>query len=165
MQDIGKAHKMSDISGLSSNKLLASYDQASLCWKTLEDTLALDLTESLVTLPRSGMTQDGKLYEQVMLAHPTKGRDYSLLPTPLASDSHRGSLADLKRHSPALRTIDVLPTPTVIHVRNHDEPLTAYISRVEDYKMGKTKGKPGMSTGLACRWIDKQFRTHWIKVD
>ena len=156
---------MSDTYGHTSLKQLAHYDQESLSWKMSEGISVSDSKKFLKTLPKMGTMQNGKLYEQVMLAHPTKGRDYSLLPTPLASDSHRGSPADVKRHSPALRTMDVLPTPTVIHVRNHDEPLTAYISRVKDYEMGKTKGKPGMSTGLACRWIDRQFRVHWIKID
>jgi hypothetical protein len=165
MQDIEKDQMMSDTYGHILNKLLAVYDQVLLSWKTSEAISVSDSKKFSQTLPKSGMTQDGKLYELVMLAHPTKGRDYSLLPTPLASDSHRGSPADVKRHSPALRTMDVLPTPTVIHVRNHDEPLAAYISRVKDYEMGKTKGKPGMSTGLACRWIDRQFRVHWIKID
>ena len=165
MQDTGKAHKMSDTYGHTSLKLLANYDQESLSWKMSEAISVSDSKKFLKTLPKMGTMQNGELYEQVILAHPTKERDYSLLPTPLASDSHRGSPADVKRHSPALRTMDVLPTPTVIHVRNHDEPLAAYISRVKDYEMGKTKGKPGMSTGLACRWIDRQFRVHWIKID
>jgi hypothetical protein len=99
------------------------------------------------------------------LAHRTKERGYSLLPTPLTVDAHIGTPSDLNRHSPNLRTMDVLPTPTVMHVRNHDEPLYAYAERVQDYNNGKTKGKPGMSTGLALRWIDKKFRIHWIKVD
>jgi len=47
----------------------------------------------------------------------------------------------------------LLPTPTAMHVRNHDEPLQAYEQRVMDYKQGKTKGKPGASTGVAVRLL------------
>jgi hypothetical protein len=165
MQDIEKDQMMSDTYGHISNKLLAVYDRVLLSWKTSEAISVSDSRKFLQTLPKSGMTQDGKLYELVTLAHPTKGRGYSLLPTPLTVDAHRGSQADLRRMSPNLRSMDVLPTPTVMHVRNHDEPLYAYQERVNDYEIGKTKGKPGMSTGLAVRWIDKQFRIHWIKVD
>lgn len=45
------------------------------------------------------------------------------------------------------------PTPTVFHALrgNHDEPLDAYMQRVQDHKDGKTKGKPGPSLGIAVR--------------
>jgi hypothetical protein len=162
---IEKGQKMKDTYGHTLKKLLAIYDQASSSWKTSEDTLVLDSIKFSPTLPKSGMTQDGKLYELATLVRPIKGRGYSLLPTPLTVDAHKGTPSDLNRNSPNLRTMDVLPTPTVMHVRNHDEPLYAYQGRVKDYEMGKTKGKPGMSTGLAVRWIDKQFRIHWIKAD
>jgi hypothetical protein len=128
------------------------------------------------------MTQGGKLYELVTLEPRIKEQGSSLLltptasigefhyrtsllPTPLTTDAHVGTPADLKRDSPALRVMDLLPTPTVMHVRNHDEPLYAYAQRVKDYEIGKTKGKPGMSTGIAVRWIDKVFRLHWIKIN
>jgi hypothetical protein len=165
MQDLEKEKMMNATYGLISKKLLAVYDQESSYWRTLEDTLASGSIKYSQTLPKSGTTRAGKLYELVMLGRPIKGRDYSLLPTPLTVDAHKGTPSDLNRHSPNLRTMDMLPTPTVMHVRNHDEPLYAYQGRVKDYEMGKTKGKPGMSTGLAVRWIDKQFRIHWIKVD
>jgi len=156
---------MKDIYGHSYYKELATYDLKSLSWKMLEGISASVSKKFLATSPKMGMMQNGVLFELVMSARPTKGRDYSLLPTPLTVHAHIGTLSDLNRHSPNLRSMDVLPTPTVMHVRNHDEPLYAYKERVEDYNQGKTKGKPGMSTGLAVRWIDKQFRIHWIKVD
>jgi hypothetical protein len=45
------------------------------------------------------------------------------------------------------------PTPTVGHAErgNHDEPVENYLQRVQDYKDGKTKGKPGASLGVAVR--------------
>jgi hypothetical protein len=173
---------MNDISGHTSKKQLAHLDQESSSWKTCEGISASASKKFLQTLPKSGMTQDGKLYELATLARPIKGHDSSLLltptasigefhhrtsllPTPLTTDGHMGTPADLKRDSPGLRAMDVLPTPTAMHVRNHDEPLYAYAQRVKDYEIGKTKGKPGMSTGLALRWIDRTFRIHWIKVN
>jgi len=147
MQAKGKAQKMSDTYGHTLSKLLAHYDQNTLSWKMSEDTLALDLAQSLQTLPKSGMTQDGKLYELVMLVRPIKEQESSLLPTPLARD-YKG--VDGRKEGSEAK---LLPTPTAMHVRNHDEPLQEYEQRVMDYKQGKTKGKPGASTGVAVRLL------------
>jgi len=118
-----------------------------------EDTLPLDLVKCLQTLPTSGMTQDGKLYELAMLVRPIKEQDYSLLPTPKVGGQGTNP-AEYQRVTPGLAAIvNLLPTPTAMHVRNHDEPLQAYEQRVMDYKQGKTKGKPGASTGVAVRLI------------
>jgi DNA (cytosine-5)-methyltransferase 1 len=46
---------------------------------------------------------------------------------------------------------DLLPTPTVGHVRNHDEPVEEYLERRQDFIDGKTKGMPGASLGVAVR--------------
>jgi len=187
MQAKGKAQKMSDTYGHTLSKLLAHYDQNTLSWKMSEDTLALDLAQSLQTLPKSGMTQDGKLYELVMLVRPIKEQESSLLPTPLARD-YKGvdgrkegleakllptpTAMHVRNHDEPLQAYEqrvmdykevdgrkegleakLLPTPTAMHVRNHDEPLQAYEQRVMDYKQGKTKGKPGASTGVAVRLL------------
>jgi len=62
--------------------------------------------------------------------------------------------APYQRVTPGLAAIvNLLPTPTAMHVRNHDEPLQAYEQRVMDYKQGKTKGKPGASVGVAVRLL------------
>jgi len=45
----------------------------------------------------------------------------------------------------------VLPTPSVAHLRNHDEDLTAYQERRQDFIDGKVKGMPGASLGVAVR--------------
>jgi hypothetical protein len=44
-----------------------------------------------------------------------------------------------------------MPTPTVGHVRNHDEPIEDYLQRRQDFIDGKTKGMPGASLGIAVR--------------
>lgn len=122
------------------------------------------------------------------------------IPTPTASDAH-WSETDSERagikgnHNLSLVSWSrrLLPTPTAMHVRNHDEPIENYEQRVLDYEEGRTKGKPGKSTGVAVRllatpvvnashqsgtcrnWggdllhdvicICKQYRMHWQKVD
>jgi hypothetical protein len=124
MQDNERAQKMSDTYGHTLLKQLASYDQNTLSWKTSEDISASDLRKFSATLPKMGTMLNGVLYEQVMSVRHTREQDYSLL-----------------------------PTPTAMHVRNHDEPIEKYQQRVQDFKEGKTLGKPGASTGVAVRLI------------
>jgi hypothetical protein len=45
----------------------------------------------------------------------------------------------------------LLPTPTLGHIRNHDEPVEDYLQRRQDFEDGKTKGMPGASLGVAVR--------------
>lgn len=51
----------------------------------------------------------------------------------------------------------LLPTPTLAHLRNHDEDIDDYLGRRQDYLDGKTKGMPGASLGVAVRM--ELFRT------
>ena len=51
----------------------------------------------------------------------------------------------------AKRREALLPTPTVGHIRNNDEPIEDYLGRRQDYLDGKTKGMPGASLGVAVR--------------
>ena len=45
----------------------------------------------------------------------------------------------------------LLPTPTLGHLRNHDEPVEDYLQRRQDFVEGRTKGMPGASLGVAVR--------------
>lgn len=45
----------------------------------------------------------------------------------------------------------LLPTPTLGHLRNHDEPVDDYLQRRQDFVNGRTKGMPGASLGVAVR--------------
>jgi len=149
-------------------RLLGYYDRDLLSWKMYEATLDLGFQKSSLTLPLLGMMQDGDLYELVMLARPIEEKDYLSLPTPLAHDGIEPSPAAFRRINPDLPAkiqIILLPTPTAMHVRNHEEPIEKYEQRVLDYEEGRTKGKSGPSLGLALRWTKKEYRLHWIKVD
>jgi len=67
---------------------LAKYDPNSSSWRTAQCSLLEDLNECLETLPRSGMTRDGLLWELPMLAHHTRETESGLelvYPTPTAS--------------------------------------------------------------------------------
>ena len=52
--------------------------------------------------------------------------------------------------SPSI-TASLLPTPTVAHMRNHDEPVESFLERLDKYENGDYKGKPGISLGVAVR--------------
>jgi hypothetical protein len=45
----------------------------------------------------------------------------------------------------------LLPTPTVAHLRNHDEPVENYEARVQQWRDGELNGKPGVSLGVEVR--------------
>jgi hypothetical protein len=68
---------------------LAKFDPDTSSWRTPQCSLLEDLNECLQTLPRSGMTRDGLLWEQQMSAHRISETESGLsekLPTPQASD-------------------------------------------------------------------------------
>ena len=139
MLDYAKGYKMNDTYGLTLSKPLAQYDQVSCVWKTYEATLDLDLEMSLPSLPVSGMTCDGLLYELVTLERHTDESDYLSLPTPIAHDAHEPSAASYKRNSPGIAAViitadnlQLLPTPTVFHTTMHDEEIETFIARQEN---------------------------------
>ncbi len=68
---------------------LAKYDPDMSSWRTAQCSLLEDSTECLATLPRSGMTRGGLLWELPMLERRTNETGSGLLeklPTPQASD-------------------------------------------------------------------------------
>jgi hypothetical protein len=69
---------------------LAKYDPDTSLWRTAQCSLLEDLNECLATLPRSGMTRSGLLWELPMLEQIIKGTESGLSlemwPTPVKSD-------------------------------------------------------------------------------
>jgi hypothetical protein len=87
---------------------------------------------------------------------------FSQLPTVKARDANaEGYEAGLRRSQPQIGTLVkaivdgdervMLPTPTLGHLRNHDEPVEDYLQRRQDFIDGRTKGMPGASLGVAVR--------------
>lgn len=60
---------------------------------------------------------------------------------------------------------ELLPTPTVGHLRNHDEDTDAYLQRRTDYEEGRTKGMPGASLGVAVRLLPTPMTTDYKQTD
>jgi len=67
---------------------LAKYDRDSCLWRTAQCSLLEDLNESLETLPRSGMTRNGLLWEQPTLALRIRGTEFGLWPTPTVNGNY-----------------------------------------------------------------------------
>jgi len=71
--------------GLNIGDLLGTYDLNTQLWKMSELCLFEDLTECWDRLPKSGMMQNGKIYEQATWAHRTGENEYGLWRTPDAN--------------------------------------------------------------------------------
>ena len=77
---------------------LAKFDHDSCSWKTPQCSLFGGEQESLQTLPRSGMTRDGLLWEQTILEPVIVEKGFGYWPTPTATDwKATGKLETLKR--------------------------------------------------------------------
>jgi hypothetical protein len=61
---------------------LAKFDPDTSSWRTAQCSFIEDLNESLATLPRSGMTRGGLLWEQPTSVRRTNATDSGLWPTP-----------------------------------------------------------------------------------
>jgi hypothetical protein len=101
--------------------LLAKFAPATHSWRTVQCSLLEDLNESLATLPRSGMTRDGRLWELPMLAQTTKETEFGLLenwPTPRSCSAMAATITPEsawdKKRNPNLETVvgkSLWPTP------------------------------------------------------
>lgn len=93
---------------------LAKFDPDTSSWKTAQCSFIEDSTESLETLPRSGMTRDGLLWELPTLERPTSATASGLWQTPVADDAiERAAGKWNSRGEPKLSAeVKLWPTPT-----------------------------------------------------
>jgi len=68
---------------------LAKYDPSSCSWKTAQCSLLGDSIECLQTLPRSGMTRNGLLWDAPNLEQNIKGTEFGLWGTPTTSQDFK----------------------------------------------------------------------------
>ena len=78
---------------------LAKLDPDSSLWRTAQCSLLEEEPESLQTLPRSGMTRGGLLWELPMSERRTKESDFGWWPTPTASDCKGGKASGIQYRS------------------------------------------------------------------
>lgn len=139
-------------------KPILTWNIARTVWETNQTSLDCEHWEPFLgTWQTSGMTLNGQLYELVQSERHTEENEFSLLRSPMAGETSGGivgeAVAISKGHQVRLgdQIKDLFPTPTVGHVRNHDEPVENYQQRRQDFTDGKTKGMPGASLGVAVR--------------
>ncbi len=105
-------------------RLLAIWDAATATWRSTTALLCGHSARYSATLPRSGTTRAGRLYELPTPALPTVAPASSSLPTPTARDwkgpNQRGDASCL--HGA------LLPTPVADHSRGLAQPGTDYQS-------------------------------------
>lgn len=117
----------------------------------------------LETWPISGITQNGKVYALPTPGHHILALGSSLspnLPTPTVSNTFTDNLKSTQQKDGSLHSVtlaqvvtrpDLLPTPTVGHLRNHDEDVDKYLERKQKGIDGEYNGIPGVSLGVAVR--------------
>jgi len=108
---------------------LAKYDHASSSWRTAQCSLLSEEPESLATLPRSGMTRDGLLWELPMSVRPTSGTGSGLWRTPdTGAGGTSGLLKQGKTHRANGQPIQIRLVDQVLNPRLWPTPAA------RDYK-------------------------------
>ena len=130
----GKAKKTHDTYGHGYEKPLAIYDPNTQSWRMCEDILPLAEPRSLDSLPKSGMTRNGVLYQQPVWEPIIDVNASSSWPTPTASDHiERKSTqqTDNSRHSLNLpAAVKRWPTPTTQEVEHPNAVWNEQMRRV-----------------------------------
>lgn len=93
---------------------LASFDRDTCSWKTSQTSLLTDSEPYSQTLPRSGMTRSGFVYELPIVGRLTKEIDGGYLPTPTAHDAKKGAYpSEYNRNTPGIAVVlGGKPAPT-----------------------------------------------------
>lgn len=88
-------------------ELLAYASPGFASWKTCQATLALDLSESCLTLPNAGTMRNGRLYRREIVATRKSESGCFVWPTPAARDWRSGEASDatMEKHARPLSEI------------------------------------------------------------
>ena len=139
---------------------LAKFDQNTFSWKTAQCSLLGEEPELLATLPRSGMTQDGLLWELPTLGPITKETECGLSenwPTPRSCSAMAATItpesAWNEKRNPNLETIvgqRLWPTPTAHMAKETNAPSehnrnTPTLTAQVNWPTPRTKGMCGGS--------------------
>jgi hypothetical protein len=115
-----KAKKTNDTYGHGLKTPLAYYDPDTQSWRMCEATLPLAEPPLLESLPKSGMTQNGELYQQPAWEPITDETGLSSWPTPVASSSMTEDTATVRERlengkpykARLVEAVALWPTPT-----------------------------------------------------
>jgi hypothetical protein len=109
-----------DTYGLGYETPLAHYDPDTRSWKMSGDISLWGESPSLESLPKSGMTRNGVLYQQPDWVRPIDGIASSLWPTPVSSSAMAENISTVRQRlqngkpykSRLIEAIAIWPTPT-----------------------------------------------------
>jgi hypothetical protein len=115
-QEVGKGLPGNEVDfGRSSQGLLARYDPSTHSLKTAQCSLFEDLMSLSVTLPRSGILQNGSVYQLKSAPRRISATESGLWPTPKANDAEKRGNFDLMNPRNGLpAAAKLFPTPCTI---------------------------------------------------
>jgi hypothetical protein len=141
---------------------LAKYDPDTFSWRTAQCSLLEDLNESLATLPRSGMTRNGLLWELPMLEQTIRGTESGLLlPTPdTVNRDNKKVLFDKNAPSQSGRSLATyartFPTPQASDCRDRGNMSNPSIQRRAE------KGKQ-LNLSMVAHPTSGQLNPTWVE--
>ena len=150
-----------DTCGLGLGKPLASYDPDTQLWKMFGDISLWGDSPLLETLPPSGMTQNGVLYQQPAWEPITSETESLSWPTPLQSDwkprgpnsKHQGLLETVKTRD------NLWPTPRNSTAMSEDtQAIRKRLDNGKEYK-SRLEEAVALNHYLAEQITDEQRRT------
>ena len=154
-----KAQTTLDTCGLGSEMPLAHYDQSTQSWRMSEDISLWGDYKSLESLPKSGMTRNGVLYQQPEWVRPIDANESLSWPTPTASDwKGRGPNSKQQGLPEVVKTrMGLWPTPTTQEVEHPKAEITETGRRKS--KDGKTSHSLGLADAVQM-WPTPQARDY-----
>jgi len=101
-----ESQESGQVCGSTWQESLVMFDRVSCSWKIHRSLFDEGLCQSLVTLPRWGMMQNGVVYQRLNVEQITRGTESgSLLPTPTCHNAKEGNYpAERNRRTPLLAT-------------------------------------------------------------
>ena len=135
--------------GLNLQESLAKYDPATHSWRTRQCSLFEDLGECLETFPKSGMMQNGVLWELTMLELPTSERECGFWRTP---DTSAGGVVSDKQLEELANGNWKRPSGSQKQLRLQDQ--------VREPRLWPTPNCSGMDGGSNSRKANKKRGIH-----
>src|SRR6266567_3093144 len=120
-------------SGKSSTVSFANYNLSTSSWKTQQICLNGDLEEFSETWPELGIMQNGECYQQRNLEHGISEDEFSLLPTPTASNmtlprNPQSILRQAQKHH-LNGYVALFPTPTATDYKRATRNINYFLGR------------------------------------
>jgi hypothetical protein len=172
LQDNAKEQTTQDTCGHGLEQPLASYDPDTQSWKTLEDISLWGEQKLLESLPKSGMTRNGVLYQQPEWVRPIDEIASSLWPTPttqevehpnaeLTPTGRRKSKNGKTSHSLGLAdAVQMWPTP--VSSSSMAEDISTVQARLENGKPYKSRLIEAVAMWPTPRAAQAESRNHTV---